>query len=308
MLKKAAATVSDFASDSFRSEVSDWTRLTEWAKRNPARWIYGIAGVCLSLYLFLSHKSHTAEFIAEHRPLKTGEVIYDLLVAIWLAACMFSFFSERPGTKWFRRSLVVLMSSAWLLNLWDVGPIGIVWIAAAWMLFFVVEHGVATLDEAARRVRSVKYVLFTVALSASYTSPVVALLLNDGNLLGYWPLFAMLWGVTGWVMRSAYLDRSDSQGSTLFSRKGLMIFVSVLLISVVLAKIAEIAVGIPADFFMRSQWIQQNSGVSDYWADLINSGITMGLLGTGLAVTWLSKTLFHNLRRRLRASTIHAAS
>lgn len=308
MLKKAVATVSDFASDSLSSEVSDWTRLTEYAKRTPARWTYGIVGVWLSLYLFLSHKSHTAEFIAEHRPLKTGEVIYDLLVAIWLAACMFSFFSERPGAKWIRRSLMVLTSSAWLLNLWDMGIIGIVWIIAAWLLFFVVEHGVATLDEASRRIRSVKYVLLTVALSASWTSLLMVFLLNDDNLLGYWPLFASVWGVTAWIMMCAYLDRSAPQGSALFNRAGLGIIAIAVVIYAVLSEIVEMSFRIPADFFTRSLWLQENLGVSSYWANLINLGITLGLFGTGLATMWLAKTLFHHLRRRFHASNIHADS
>ena len=308
MLKKAVATVIDFAKGSLGSEVADWTSLTEWAKRNPARWIYGIVGIWLSLYFLLSYKSNTAEFISEHGPLKTSGVIVDLFFTIWLMACMFSFFSQRSGAKWFRRSLVVLSIWSWLLNLWDAGMIGIVWIVPALLLFLAVERGVATLDETSRRIRWVKYVLFTIALSSLQTSLLVAFLLDDGAPFWFWQFCAFLWCFTALLMWMTYQDRSDHRGGVIFSSAGLGIISIVIVTYAALSEMVEIAVGIPVGWRNRSLWIQETLGVSGHWAELMNSGMTLGLLAAGFVTALLGITLYRYLRRRFRGFTIHAAS
>ena len=294
--QKAAATVYGFASNAFRSEAPDWTGLVEWIQRNPARLIYGVIGIWLSVYVFLSHKTNTETFIAEHHALRAGEAAVDLLMGVWLVACIFSFFSERAGAKWLRRSLVISISSAWVLDLWDLGAIGIVWIALAWVLFIVAEHAVVALDEASRRKRPLKYILFTVAVSIAYTSVLAVLLLDSGNLLGYWPLLGILWLITALVMGSAYRDRSDPQGATYFDRAGLKITVFAVLTASLLSEIMEIALGIPADVPSRAWWIEENWGMSSYWASYVNLGVTCGLLGIGLAMTWLAKSLYRSFR------------
>ena len=296
MLKKTVATVWGFASDRFRSEFSDWSRLTEWAKQNPARWIYGIAGVWLSLYLLLSHRSSVAEFIANHRPLKTGDVVYDLLVAVWIAACMFSFFSERQGAKWLRRSLVLVNSWAWLLSLWDIGMIGIVWLPIAWVLFNLVEGVVVVLDEASRRIRPVKYILFTIALSSSYTSVGIVFLLNTDNLFSFLPMFLFFWVLTVVGMWLAYRDRSAPHGASFFNKAGLMKIIIAVTIVAFLSEIMEIALEMPVDLASRSLWIEENFHISTYWAGLINAVIMFGLLGIGVATMWLGKRLYHAVR------------
>lgn len=294
--QKAAATVYGFASNAFRSEAPDWTGLVEWIQRNPARLIYGVIGIWLSVYVFLSHKTNTERFIAEHHALRAGEAAVDLLMGVWLVACIFSFFSARAGAKWLRRSLVISISSAWVLNLWGTGAFGIVWIALAWVLFIVAEHGVVTLDEASRRIRPLKYILFTVGVSIAYTSVLVVLLLDSGNLLGYWPLFVTLWLITAMGMRSANRDRSHPKGATFFGRAGLTIAVFAVLIAGLLSEIMEIAFRIPADFPSRAWWIEENWGMSSYWASSVNLGMTCGLLGIGLAMTWLAKSLYRSFR------------
>ena len=297
MLEKAFATISGFASNSFRSEFSDWSRLAEWTKRNPARWIYGIAGLWLSLYVLLSHKSHVAEFIAEYNPLQAGDAIYDLLLTIWLVACMFSFFSERPGTKWLRRSLVIFTSSAELLNLWDIGVFGIVWIVIAWAMFIVIERAVFDLDEASRRIRQLKYVLFTIALSASYTSVGVVFLWKVEFPFWYLPMFLILWGVTALWMFWAYGDRSDPQGATFFNKACLMKYFITIIIAIFLSRIIEIAFGIPADDpISMPSWIEENVNVSTRWTGYVLIVIMAGPLGVGAAVTWLGANALSRIK------------
>ena len=292
MLKKIVATAWRFASGRFRSEFSDWSGLAEWVQRNPARWIYGIAGVWLSLYLLLSHKSSVAEFVAEHQPLKTGSTVYDLLVVVYLAACMFSFFSQKTGATWLRRSLVLLSSWVWLMSLWDIGAFGIVWIAIAWVLFNFVEGAVVVLDEASRRIRPLKYVLFTIAFSASYTSVGIVFALNTDNPFSWLPASLVLWGFTAWSMWSAYHDRSKPQGATLFNTAGLTKFIIAIIITVFLSEIMEIVLGMPVDLASRALWIEDNLNVSAFLASLINPAITFGLFGVGVATTWSAKTLY----------------
>ena len=287
MLEKAFATISGFASNSFRSEFSDWSRLAEWTKRNPARWIYGIAGLWFSLYVLLSHESNAAEFIAEYGQFRIGDDVYNLLVTIWLVSCMFSFFSERTLAKWLRGSLVIFAGSAELLNLWDIGAVGIVWLPIVWVLFTFIEGAVCALDEASRRIRLLKYVLFTIALCASYTSVGIVFLLNVENPLWYMPLFLTLWAGTAVWMLGAYRDRSDLEGATFHTKVGLTKFIIATFIAVVLSGIIEIAFGIPVEIGSRALWIEENLNLSTHWAGFIN-GVTMcGLFGVGAAMTWL---------------------
>lgn len=291
MLTKAVATVSGFASNAFRSEFSDWIGPVEWVKSNPARLNYGMIGLWLSVYVFLSHQTTKERFLAEYQTLGTGDTVIDLLLGIWMLACMFSFFSERSGAKWLRRSLVVLFSSGWVIGLWDVGMIGVVWIALAWMVFVVAEHAVAALDEASRRIRSLKYFLFTVAGLAAQSSAIAVLLLNIGNFVDYWPLFLFLWVATVGAMIWAYRDRSDPQGAANSNRAICVIAGITVLVAGVLSQIIEIAFGIPADHFYRGWWIQENWGVSKYLARLLNFSMTCGLVGIAGAMTWLGYRL-----------------
>lgn len=291
MLTKAVATVWGFASNAVRSEFSDWIGPVEWVKRNPARLIYGMIGLWLSVYVFLSHQTTKERFLAEYQTLGAGDTVIDLLLGIWMLACMFSFFSERSGAKWLRRSLVVLFSSGWVIGLWDVGMIGVVWIALAWMVFIVAEHAVAALDEASRRIRSLKYILFTVAGLAAQSSAIAVLLLNIGNFVDYWPIFLFLWAATVGAMIWAYRDRSDPQGVTLFDRVGLTIAGIAVLVAGVLSQIIEFAFGIPANLSFRAWWIQENWGVSEYLASFVNFSMTCGLVGIAGAMTWLASRL-----------------
>ena len=291
MLTKAVATVSGFASNAFRSEFSDWIGPVEWVKRNPARLIYGMIGLWLSVYVFLSHQTTKEQFLAEYQTLGTGDTVIDLLLGIWMLACMFSFFSERSGAKWLRRSLVVLISSGWVMGLWDVGMIGVVWIALAWMVFIVAEYAVAALDEASRRFRFLKYVLFTVAAWAVQTSAFAVFLLNSDNLFEHWTSLVVLWLITGVFIGSAYRDRSSPQGAKIFSRSGLTIAIIAVLIAGVLLRIIEVAVGIPADYYYRGRWIQENWGVPGHLAGFGNLLMTLGLLGIAAAMAWLAYRL-----------------
>ena len=291
MLTKVVATVSGFASNAFRSEFSDWIGPVEWVKRNPARLNYGIIGLWLSVYVFLSHQTTKERFLAEYQTLGAGDTVIDLLLGIWMLACMFSFFSERSGAKWLRRSLVVLFSSGWVIGLWDVGMIGVVWIALAWMVFVVAEHAVAALDEASRRIRSLKYILFTVAGLAAQSSAIAVLLLNIGNFVDFWPLFLFLSVATVGAMIWVYRDRSDPQGATNSNRAIWVIAGITVLVAGVLSQIIEIAFGIPADYFYRGWWIQKNWGVSKYFASFGNLLMTCGLVGIAGAMTWLGYRL-----------------
>lgn len=283
-LKKITATISGLASDSFRSEVSDWSRLTDWAKHNPARWVYGILGLWLSVFVFRSHDTQVESFIAENRPLNIGEDVLALLSGIWLVACMFSFFSQKPGMKWLRRSLLVLFSSSWLLNSWEAGAIGIFVIIAAWLLFVALEHAVVVFDETSHRVRWVRYVLLTLAISGSLTSPLIVIFLHVGSQLWYSEMFAVVLivpALTMWSMWSAYRDRSDPQGPVLFNRPGLTMFTGGLLFTVLLSEIVEMAFGIPHDLHARSWWIEENWGVSGYFGDLMEIGILTAMFAVG---------------------------
>ena len=296
MLRKVVVIRSGFPINSFHTEFSDWARLAGWVKRNPARLIYGLIGFWLSVLILWRHNTQTESFVAEHRALNIGESVYDLLMGIWLLACMFSFFSERPGAKWLRRSLIIFVSWGWLLNLWDIGTIGIAWIAPVWILFIVAERSVIVLDEAASRKRSVRYILFTVALTGLLTSLPVVFLLNEGNLFEQWPFFIIALGFAAVSMTLAYDDRSRPEGAVLFSAVGFMKVVITILIVGLLLEIIEIAFGMPTGYLARVWWVQENMDVSNYWAHLVNLGITSGLLGVGMATTWLAKTLYHASR------------